>query len=154
MSYAIGDMDEKDLSRGFLESLEELGKAELSREEAGQVLRGRVRAGVRTFVARDGDRVVGTASLLIEQKFYHSAGRAVERTKVWGGLIQRHRRERRLLGACLGGWRRRSFLGLALRAEPGQNVAHQAAFLRSTPIDRRILMMSAHIFIAIGRLSQ
>jgi glucosamine-phosphate N-acetyltransferase len=76
MIYAIGDLNEKDLSRGFLESLEDLGKAELSLEEAVNVLRGRARAGVRTFVARAGDRVVGTASLLIEQKFYHQGGRA------------------------------------------------------------------------------
>lgn len=76
MIYAIGDLNEKDLSRGFLESLEGLGKAELSLGEAIKVLRGRVHAGVHTFVARAGDRVVGTATLLIEQKFYHHGGRA------------------------------------------------------------------------------
>jgi glucosamine-phosphate N-acetyltransferase len=76
MIYAIGDLNEADLARGFLESLEELGKAELSQEEALKVLRNRMRAGVRTFVARHEGRVVGTASLLTEQKFYHKGGRA------------------------------------------------------------------------------
>jgi glucosamine-phosphate N-acetyltransferase len=76
MIYAIGDVNEKDLSRGFFESLEELGKVDLSLEQAMKVLRSRAHAGVRTFVARAGDQVVGTATLIIEQKFYHKGGRA------------------------------------------------------------------------------
>ena len=76
MTFAIGELSEKDLSRGFLESLEGLGKAELSPAEAAKVFHGRVRAGVRTFVARAGDQVIGTATLLIEQKFYHRGGHA------------------------------------------------------------------------------
>jgi glucosamine-phosphate N-acetyltransferase len=76
MTFAIGELTKKDLSRGFLESLAELGKVELTAPEVANVFQGRVRTGVRTFVARDGDKVIGTASLILEQKFYHRGGHA------------------------------------------------------------------------------
>jgi glucosamine-phosphate N-acetyltransferase len=47
----------------------------VSFEEAAEVFRARLRAGVRTYVAVAEGRVVGTASLVIEPKFIHKGGR-------------------------------------------------------------------------------
>jgi len=75
MSFVIGDLTEEGLSRGFLETLAGLAAPELTPAEAAQVHRERLRAGLRTFVARSGDYIVGTATLMIEQKFIHRGGR-------------------------------------------------------------------------------
>lgn len=63
-----------DLSNGFLEVLSALAEVNLSVNEAGEVLRERLRTGMQTFVALAGDKVVGTASLLLEKKFIHGGG--------------------------------------------------------------------------------
>ncbi len=60
-----------DLSNGFLEVLSTLSEVNLTVVEAGEVLRERLRTGIQTFVALTGDRVVGTASFLMEKKFIH-----------------------------------------------------------------------------------
>lgn len=60
-----------DLTNGFLEVLSALSEVNLSVNDAGEVLRERLRTGIQTFVALAGDRVVGTASLLMEKKFIH-----------------------------------------------------------------------------------
>jgi len=60
-----------DLTNGFLEVLSALSEVNLSPTEAGEVLRERLRTGIQTFVALAGNRVVGTASLLMEKKFIH-----------------------------------------------------------------------------------
>jgi glucosamine-phosphate N-acetyltransferase len=46
----------------------------LTPAQAGEVLRSRLRANIRTHVARVGPRVVATASLLLEHKFIHGGG--------------------------------------------------------------------------------
>jgi glucosamine-phosphate N-acetyltransferase len=76
MALAIGDATQDDLGRGLLEVLESLSKVELNPAEAARVLEERGGTGVRTYVARDGDRVVGTATLFIEHKFIHRGGRS------------------------------------------------------------------------------
>lgn len=63
-----------DFNNGFLEVLSALAEVNLSVNEAGEVLRERLRTGMQTFVALVGDKVVGTASLLLEKKFIHSGG--------------------------------------------------------------------------------
>src|SRR5438105_1076875 len=63
-----------DLANGFLETLASLSETGLTPEAAAEVLRSRLRGGVRTYVALLGGRVVGTASLLLEQKFLHGGG--------------------------------------------------------------------------------
>ena len=75
MQILIREMTGPDLSRGFLESLAALAEVNLSVEAAAEVLRSRLRAGVRTYVAVVGERVVGTASLLVEPKFLHRGGK-------------------------------------------------------------------------------
>jgi glucosamine-phosphate N-acetyltransferase len=76
MAFGIGDAREEDLAHGFLEALGSLAEVDLTPVQAALVLQDRARAGVRTFVARDGNRVVGTATLMIEHKFIHRGGKA------------------------------------------------------------------------------
>jgi glucosamine-phosphate N-acetyltransferase len=75
MEPVIREIIGPDLAHGFLESLAALAEVNLTFEEAAEVLRARMRAGIRTYVAYVGDRVVGTASLVIEQKFIHKGGK-------------------------------------------------------------------------------
>jgi glucosamine-phosphate N-acetyltransferase len=70
----IHELTVADLSAGFLEALTSLSEVGLTPAEAEPILHNRLAAGVRTFVARVGGRVVGTASLLLEQKFIHRGG--------------------------------------------------------------------------------
>jgi glucosamine-phosphate N-acetyltransferase len=63
-----------DLSAGFLDALASLSEVGLTSLEAAEVFRNRLRLGIRTYVAFLGGRVVGTASLLLEQKFLHRGG--------------------------------------------------------------------------------
>jgi glucosamine-phosphate N-acetyltransferase len=74
LDLTIGELTGPDLANGFLETLASLAEVNLTPAEAGQVFRTRLRAGVHTYVARLGQRVVGTASLLLEQKFIHGGG--------------------------------------------------------------------------------
>lgn len=60
-----------DLTNGFLEVLSALSEVNLNVNDAGEVLRERLRTGIQTFVALIGDKVVGTAALLMEKKFIH-----------------------------------------------------------------------------------
>jgi glucosamine-phosphate N-acetyltransferase len=71
----IDDLNALDLDNGFLETLNRLAEVRLSPEKAKQILRNRLKAGLRTYVARLDGRVVGTATLLVEDKFIHSGGR-------------------------------------------------------------------------------
>src|SRR5947209_8594946 len=75
MDLVIGDLTALDFDRGFLDTIGSLSDPELSRSEAVKVFQHRLRNGVKTYVARYGDRVVGTLSLLVEQKFIHGGGR-------------------------------------------------------------------------------
>ena len=75
MEPVIREIVGPDLARGFLESLSALAEVNLTFEEAAEVLRARMRAGIRTYVACVGERVVGTASLVVEQKFIHKGGK-------------------------------------------------------------------------------
>jgi glucosamine-phosphate N-acetyltransferase len=75
MEPVIREIIGPDLAHGFLETLAALAEVNLSFEEAAEVLRARMRAGTRTYVACIGERVIGTASLVIEQKFIHKAGK-------------------------------------------------------------------------------
>jgi glucosamine-phosphate N-acetyltransferase len=75
MEPVIREITGPDLARGFLETLAALAEVNLSFEEAAEVLRARMRHGTRTYVACVGDRVVGTASLVVEPKFIHKGGK-------------------------------------------------------------------------------
>jgi glucosamine-phosphate N-acetyltransferase len=80
VELTIGEMTGRDLSGGFLETLASLAPVDLTPAQAGEVFRNRLRAGIHTYVARVGARAVGTASLLLEQKFIHGGG--------WAGYIE------------------------------------------------------------------
>jgi glucosamine-phosphate N-acetyltransferase len=63
-----------DLSQDFLDTLASLSEVNLTLDKAKEVFRERLRKGIRTFVARMDDRIVGTASLIVEEKFIHGGG--------------------------------------------------------------------------------
>jgi glucosamine-phosphate N-acetyltransferase len=75
MEPVIREMIGPDLTHGFLESLAALAEVNLTGEQAAEVFRARMRAGTRTYVACVGDHVIGTASLVVEQKFIHKGGK-------------------------------------------------------------------------------
>ncbi len=70
----IQELDESTIDTDFFETLGHLKAVNLTIEAAQAILRRRVAQGIRTFVARLDDRTVGTASLLVEQKFIHEGG--------------------------------------------------------------------------------
>jgi glucosamine-phosphate N-acetyltransferase len=72
---SIGDLNGHDIANGFLETLASLSPVDLTPEEAATILRQRLRTGIHTYVARLDGRVVGTAALLLEDKFIHGGGR-------------------------------------------------------------------------------
>ncbi len=73
-SIQIRAMYATDFQCGFREVLSALAPVTLSDEDAMLVFRKRLRSRVQTYVATADDRVVGTASLLIETKFIHNGG--------------------------------------------------------------------------------
>lgn len=70
----IRNLRENDLERGFLETLASLSDVHLTPAAAREVLASRP-ANEHTFVAIRNGRVVGTTSLLVDQKFIHGGGR-------------------------------------------------------------------------------
>jgi glucosamine-phosphate N-acetyltransferase len=63
-----------DLSQDFLDTLASLSQVNLTIERAREVFRERLRKGIRTIVALIDNRPIGTASLIIEEKFIHGGG--------------------------------------------------------------------------------
>lgn len=74
MDPIIGDMYAADLQAGFLETLNGLADLGVTPQEALLIFQNRLRAGHRTYVARIEQRVVGTATLLVEKKFIQRGG--------------------------------------------------------------------------------
>ena len=72
----IREIEEEDLDKGFLEVLDNLRKAsDLEGHKAKEVLEKiKQNPNHRIHVAVDGNKVVGTTTLLIEQKFIHQGG--------------------------------------------------------------------------------
>ena len=87
----IRDMYGPDITDSFLEILEYLSPAEFDLTRAGEVLRERLRHGVRTYVAELDGQVVGTTSLFVERKFIHGGGRTghIEDVVVHGDFKQK-----------------------------------------------------------------
>lgn len=90
----IRKVEAGDMDRGFLESLDALRPA----SGLGPVRAGRILSEIlanphhRIFVAVLGGRVVGSITIIIEQKFIHSGGRAghIEDVVVSAGMQGRH----------------------------------------------------------------
>lgn len=70
----IRPMFATDLRRGFLEALRALKPCDLTDAQAIAVFRQRMKQKIQTYVALHENRVVGTASLIIEPKFIHTGG--------------------------------------------------------------------------------
>lgn len=70
----IRPMYATDFQRGFREVLGALSPVTLPDEQAMAIFRKRLRSRVSTFVAVAQDRVIGTASLILETKFIHDGG--------------------------------------------------------------------------------
>lgn len=78
MEIIIRELVEDDMHKGFLETLSTLSKTEISEEEAKHLIPTRKSQNIVTLVALPSetpDRIIGTAALMIEQKFSHSGGR-------------------------------------------------------------------------------
>jgi glucosamine-phosphate N-acetyltransferase len=98
MDFLIEELTAPDLALGFLESLGSLTAVHLTPEEALPVFRERLRAGIRTYIARVDGRVIGTASLLLEKKFIHKGGREHQKQGVGTALVKHITEEARKLG--------------------------------------------------------
>jgi glucosamine-phosphate N-acetyltransferase len=70
----IREMYGTDLTPEFLDTLASLAEARLSLAQALEIFRKRIKDGLRTYIAVWDRKVVGTATLLVEQKFLHSGG--------------------------------------------------------------------------------
>src|SRR6266478_1429343 len=62
------------ITENFLETLASLSEVGLTPDRAKEVFRERLRRGIRGYVACLDGRVVGSASLLVEEKFIHGGG--------------------------------------------------------------------------------
>ncbi len=71
---AIRELQRDDFERGFLDTLSALTSVELTADRARELF-DNTPPNQFTFVALDGDRVIGTTSLVIDQKYIHSGGR-------------------------------------------------------------------------------
>lgn len=73
----IRELEIKDFDHGFPDVLEVLAPVGLSKNEAIPIYTTKMpRKHQKVFVALDGETVVGTATLLIDQKFIHKGGKA------------------------------------------------------------------------------
>ena len=73
----IRELEEKDLFNGFLESLDSLRKAsDLSPRRAKEIFK-KIKSdkNYKVYVAVLDSKIVGTATIFIEQKFIHSGGK-------------------------------------------------------------------------------
>jgi len=92
MDMSIRELRGPDLANGFLETLAGLSEVNLDAQEAGEILRSRLKAGTQTFVAIIDGKVVGTVSLLVELKFLHAGGKVGHIEDVAVHANYRHRR--------------------------------------------------------------
>jgi glucosamine-phosphate N-acetyltransferase len=74
IGYSLRPIEQADFENGFLETLGNLSDVDLTPEEGIRIWRGRNAAGVRTVVAVEDGAVIGTASLILEQKYIHKGG--------------------------------------------------------------------------------
>lgn len=71
---SIRELRRDDLELGFLDALAALTSVELTVERARELFDSAPKNQF-TFVAIDGERVVGTTTLMVDQKYIHSGGR-------------------------------------------------------------------------------
>ena len=73
-SPSVHELNDALLDESFLATLGNLKAVGLDPEAARAVLNRRREQGIRTYVARFDGETVGTASLIVEQKFIHQGG--------------------------------------------------------------------------------
>ncbi len=71
----IRELTEDLIDERFLDTLGHLASVELDVTGAREILRARTALGMHTYVALDGESIVGSASLLVEPKFIHGGGK-------------------------------------------------------------------------------
>lgn len=71
----IRELTEDLIDERFLDTLGHLASVELDVDGAREILRARTALGMHTYVALDGESIVGSASLLVEPKFIHGGGK-------------------------------------------------------------------------------
>lgn len=81
MSFIIRELKEEDLSNGFVETLSnlsEVGKLSNDTIRKREILREIKNKNYRIVIAEDNQnhQIIGSATLLIEQKFIHNGGKA------------------------------------------------------------------------------
>jgi glucosamine-phosphate N-acetyltransferase len=76
VSVTVREMYGFDLNQDFLDTLASLAKVNLTLEQTKVVFRERLRKGIRTYIACMDNRIVGTASLFVEEKFIHEGGKS------------------------------------------------------------------------------
>ena len=74
MAVTVRELRGSDITENFLETLASLSEVGLTPDRAKEVFRERLRRGIRGYVACLDGRVVGSASLLVEEKFIHGGG--------------------------------------------------------------------------------
>ena len=70
----IAELDDWAINHGFLNTLAELRKVNLKKIDASRLLKKRSDH-IITYVAIDENKIIGTATLIIEQKFIHGGGK-------------------------------------------------------------------------------
>ncbi len=75
MGLLIREMFGPDITDDFLQVLAALSEVNLTVDEAKKVFFERLNRGIRTYIAIMDGKLVGTASILIEQKFLHKGGK-------------------------------------------------------------------------------
>ncbi len=75
LTIEIRELTENLVDERFLETLGHLASVDLDVAGARKILRARAALGIRTYVALDGEKIVGSASLIVEPKFIHGGGR-------------------------------------------------------------------------------
>lgn len=74
MALLIRELQQADFRRGFLETLGHLAPVDLTPAQAEAIWAGPGRGQMMTWVAELAGRVVGTVTLILEQKFIHAGG--------------------------------------------------------------------------------
>src|SRR5260370_31195684 len=99
VAVTVRELRGSDISQALLETLASLAEVGLTPDKAKEVFRERLRRGIRGYVACVDGRVVGSASLLVEEKFIHGGGlsshiedvavhRAFQKQGIGAGLIR------------------------------------------------------------------
>jgi glucosamine-phosphate N-acetyltransferase len=75
MHLEVRELEEKDLENGFLETLSHLRNVNLDIKKAKEIFRKKSNQDNKIFVAvNENGKIIGSTTLLIEQKFIHEGG--------------------------------------------------------------------------------